>query len=115
MKPQPPCSLSVMENGLWVKEIWLPSNRYGHLPIPPSVIYKADATLTQEADYDLVNRKWKSPRFMFRWASRITLEIVNVKVERLQNITDADVVAEGRAWAAMQEKILRYGIELLEA
>lgn len=39
--------------------------------------------------------KWRSPIHMPRWASRVALEIVRVRVERLQNINIADIQAEG--------------------
>jgi len=48
--------------------------------------------------------EWKSPRFMPKWASRILLEIVSVRVERLQDISFNDWVADFCPTLVEQEK-----------
>jgi hypothetical protein len=85
---------------LWVRETWAAPHAYdSHKPreIPPngcSIHYAA----TEERGGLL----WRPSIFMPRWASRITLEITDVWVERLQQISDADSLAEGCSAADMK-------------
>lgn len=68
---------------LWVREtFWLDDG-------DDQPFYKATEPSPQ------IFTKWKPSIFMPRWASRITLEITNVKAERLQDITEDAANKEG--------------------
>jgi hypothetical protein len=51
--------------------------------------------ITDKDGYEVPGVQWKPSIHMPRWASRITLRVTSVRVERLQAITGYDVVAEG--------------------
>jgi hypothetical protein len=40
-------------------------------------------------------RRWLSARFMPKWACRLRLEVLNVRVQRVREISHADIRAEG--------------------
>lgn len=58
------------------------------------VDYRADGPHTRMMD-KAGQRRWKPSIHMPRWASRLTLEIKAVRVERLHDMRGADVAAEG--------------------
>ena len=70
---------------------------------PPSQFDRSDA-IRYEADGTQETRAWGDPFqpgrlrpsiHMPRWASRLTLTVTDVRVQRLQDISEADCVAEG--------------------
>jgi len=62
------------------------------------VLYNTDRVQAYQ-NGNLAEWQWKpnvlSARFMPRWASRITLEVKAIRVERTQDISALDVIAEG--------------------
>lgn len=75
---------------LWVREAWSTHACFDHLPpreCPNSIHYAADGPIQ--------TGKGRPSIHMPRWASRILLEIIDVRVERVQEISDADLECEG--------------------
>lgn len=98
------CPYGVPGDTLWVRETWGLNDwkHGGRNPIPktrPGDLY-ADA-LTYRATEDdpeiLQEMPFRPSIHMPRWASRLTLTITEVRVERLQDISEADAMAEGAA------------------
>lgn len=107
------CPYGVPGDRLWAREAWSTHANFDHLngtelgneamkagwkkPWAP-VAYMADGT---RENWDTFGGnsaplgRYRHARFMPRWASRITLEITDVRVRRLQDISGEDAIAEG--------------------
>jgi hypothetical protein len=78
------CHLGGVGTRLWVRETF-------------AIHTAAEGTscVLYRADREIPEQRWKPSMFMPRWASRLTLEISEVRVERVQEINDEDALAEG--------------------
>lgn len=85
---------------LWVREAWATSRCLTHIKpsrlVPGAPCEYAAGGTAHNNQVPLVDRgKWRPSIHMPRWASRLTLKVLNIRVERLQSITDSDAIAEG--------------------
>ena len=81
---------------LWVRETWKPT-RCGFDDSVSYVRYRADDTRL-EIRHDIqgcMTDHWRPSVHMPRWASRITLEVTDVVIQRIQEISTAECLAEG--------------------
>lgn len=104
-----PCPFGEVGDRIWVRETWQAIHdsvdEFGHVEertYSPSIPKEKDRywhTVYAEHFGD-ENREdrgfpWRPAIHMPRWASRITLEITSVRVERLNDISQEDAQAEG--------------------
>lgn len=104
------CQFGQPGDRLWVRETFqeffddeIPDGRTravrGHMGVPAQpnrisyVAFRADGEIPASAEHG--EALWRPSIFMRRWASRITLEVTAVRVERLQDISDDDAELEG--------------------
>lgn len=91
---------------LWVREsIYIDHVDYPSGPLPKErprdveIYYRADGECCDQIPEcscaEVGKPKWRNPRFMPKWAARLWLDITRVRVERVQDISEADAIAEG--------------------
>ena len=85
-----PSPLGKAGDRLWVRETWTAA-MYDPKG-PADCLYRADDNRGVE---DLADAKWTTSIHMPRWACRLVLPLVSVRVDRVQDITEEDAKAEG--------------------
>jgi len=80
---------------LWVRE----THHIDQYPDGALDAHGNPGTVHYRADTDVISQswegQWRPSIFMPRWASRITLEVVSVRVEQVQSISEDDAKDEG--------------------
>lgn len=91
-----PCPYGVLGDRLWVRETFRLPSRYDDAT-PDELaaqVSRSDVRYLADGDIDLSGKNRPSI-FMRRCWSRILLEVVSVRVERVQDITEDDAIFEG--------------------
>ncbi|HFD8275425.1 TPA: hypothetical protein ACF6GX_002050 [Raoultella ornithinolytica] len=96
------CPFGAVGDRIWVREAFRVHSRATDVA---TLVYKASernswTEQTHRVPVAVCNKpatpeKWTPSLHMPRWASRITLEITDVRVERLNSISEEDATAEG--------------------
>ncbi len=85
------CPYGKVGDRLWVRETWA---NLPELSPEKTIVYKA-TDWKGWLEYETETIKWKPSIHMFRRDSRIDLEITDTRVERVQDISRDDCIAEG--------------------
>lgn len=86
-----PCPYGKPGDRLWVRE------SFGYCNDEPmfGAFYRAEELANKDYAEENGVPRWRPSIHMPRWACRLVLEITDVRVERLQDISEADALAEG--------------------
>ncbi|NYU11329.1 hypothetical protein A8O28_18875 [Enterobacteriaceae bacterium CCUG 67584] len=89
------CPYGVVGDRIWVRETWAEAGAGA----PDLKLYRSNYPAHVPSHYENVppaeDIRWTPSIHMPRWASRILLEITDVRVERLNSISEGDACAEG--------------------
>ncbi|HNX82643.1 MAG TPA: hypothetical protein PKL77_10925 [Candidatus Omnitrophota bacterium] len=82
------CPYGTVGDRLWVRETFAGDDWHGY-------VYRATEPDALPCGDEIIFKKWKPSIFMPREASRILLEIIDIRVERLNDISESDAENEG--------------------
>ncbi|KTJ31029.1 hypothetical protein ASU87_18660 [Enterobacter roggenkampii] len=89
------CPFGAVGDRIWVRETWAEAGAGA----PDLKLYRADYPEHVPTHYENVppadEIRWTPSIHMPRWASRLTLEITGVRVERLRDLSEDDAKSEG--------------------
>lgn len=111
-----PCPYGKPGDHLWVKETYRVPKSYDN--IAPRDLHLTEVRYEVDGSEKPLVPWWDSDEpgrirqsiFMRKWMSRITLEITNIRVERLHEITAHDALAEGVGHNSMGNPVFDYEI-----
>lgn len=92
----PKCPFGEVGDTIWVRETWQHTSEFGinNQDENAGYIYKASEN-GKDWEENTEGWKWKPSIFMPKDACRIFLKITNIRVERLQDISEEDAIVEG--------------------
>ncbi|POA50342.1 hypothetical protein C1893_01965 [Pseudomonas sp. MPR-ANC1] len=98
-----PCPYGRPGERLWVRETWTADAQVDavaprDLSQGEPILYSADGAIRQTGCSMMARGRGRPSIHMPRWASRILLEITDVRVERLQDISEEQAIDEGLSW-----------------
>lgn len=107
------CRYGQVGDILWVKEKWWHDDVNGYMYFADTKDARpynaSDEYCINEFGYDKsCYPKWKSPMFMKREAARLLLKTTNIKVERLNQISEQDAISEGVLSCKFPDGTIRY-------
>ena len=90
------CRYGVPGDRLWVRETWALHGDHGAAFFKESIDLPDDARpWMRDVNHTPFGRPWRSPIYMPKSLARLWLEVLQVRVERLQDISESDAQAEG--------------------
>lgn len=113
-----PCPYGAPGDRLWVRETFVlewpemdrpeSEDEYRRWLVPHYAATESKPELVDQNTERPIG--WRSPIHMPRWASRITLEVTEVRVQRLQDISEEDAKAEGLKGITKDGSLVKYGL-----